>query len=76
MHVKLVDQSFFLLRVCHLEADELLLKLIWNSCQDAVTSALSMLRLALLTVEFAVDLANELELISTTFRAVKLSWVK
>ena len=78
MVVKLADQHLFLLRVCHLKTDKLLLKLVWDSCQDAVAAVLTMFRLALLAVKRAIDLATELGFIRamSILSAVKLGWIE
>ena len=55
-----------------------MLELVGDSGQDAVTTMLAMLRLALLTVEGAIDLAAELGFVGAMplLPAIKLCWVK
>ena len=66
------------MRVGHLETYELLLELVGDSGQDAVATVLTMLRLALLTVEGAINLAAELGFVGAMplLPAVKLCWIK
>ena len=62
VQIQLLHERLFLLGVLKLQLDELLLQRIRNACKDTVSSVLFVIRLALLAVECAVDLAAEFDL--------------
>ena len=62
VHIQLFHERLFLLGVLHLQLDELLLQRIRDACKDTIPSVLLVLRLALLAVKCAVDLAAEFDL--------------
>ena len=62
VHIQLFHERFFLLGVLHFQLDELLLQSIRDACKNTISSAILVLRLALLAVKCAVDLAAKFDL--------------
>lgn len=62
VHIQLFHERFFLLGILHLQLDELLLQSIRDACKNTISSAILVLRLALLAVKCAVDLAAKFDL--------------
>ena len=71
MIIQLFDEALLLLPVGHFELDELLLEVIGNGGEDAVTTMIFMFNLTLLAVERVIDLTAELYLVVRVLSAVE-----